>query len=250
MTQFHVWLRGEALESVDSAIRITDVQELPPKELRSTARRCQGDGLTIIEQARQSLTVAVRFLIREARPIQRKAILRQVQTWAAPGGRLTISDRPGQFLNVVAEGLPTIESSLRWTDEMMVQFTACDVPYWEEEQTVECSPGRVYIPGNAPHTPVDFRWIVPGGAAALCISTPMSTITLQGLTASCGQELVLTHRQGILTATLGGADVLSARTPDSSDDLLLPCGQSSTISLTVNGSASQDGRFSARGRWL
>lgn len=244
MSRHQVWLNGQALHSLHPAIRITDVLEPAPHQLLTTAARAAGNGVHILRQARQSLSVEVRFVIREYAPARRKAVLQAVQAWASPGGILTLGDRPGQQLCVIAQELPCLQSALAWADTLSLCFTACQSPYWEQALPTVFAPGPVVLPGNGPAAPVDLRWVSPGGQAAFLAETPLSRIHLNLPTAR-GQVLTITHRAGVPVITLDGQDVLFSRTPDSSDDLLLPCGVPGSISVTPG-----ECTLEARGRWL
>lgn len=250
MTRYKVWLDQQGLQDLDPAICIIDLQEQPPSQLLSTAARAQGDGVFLARRARQSLSVTVRFAIREPHPARRQAILHKVRTWAQ-GSYLTTSDRPQQRLKVQAESLPTLQSALKWTDALSITFTAYETPFWEDAQPTASATSTLYLPGDAPSAPVDVRWLCAADAPdEVTIATPLSRLTFCGLPLHAGQELVISHESGTLTATIDGADVLPHRTPESSDDLLLPCGQTSTVTLTADGAAASSCIFSARGRWL
>lgn len=244
MSRYQVWLNGLALHSLDPAIRITDVQELVPQQLLTTAARAAGDGLHILRQSRQSLCVEVRFVIREYRVEKRKALLQAVQSWACHGGALFLGDRPGQQLRVVMQEPPHLQSALRWTEELSLCFAAFQSPYWEQI-TPACFPaGQVTLPGNGPPAPVDFRWTAASSLESFSVETPVSRMHLN-LSIAPGQVLTLTHTASVPVITLDGQDVLTCRTLDSSDDLLLPCGIPSTVDIS-----SGQCTFSARGRWL
>lgn len=249
MTRHQVWLNGRALHSMNPAIRITDVQELPPVQFVSALQRASGDGMHLLRQARQSLSVEVRFVIREYATEKRMAALQQVLTWAQPGGILTLGDRPRQRLLVTAAQLPTLQSALRWTEELSLLFTAYHGPYWEDAFPTSFTPGTLRLPGNGPAASVDFRWLTLGGSVQFCAETPLSRLCLN-LSCAENQELLLTHLNGIPLLTLNGQDVLACRTPDSSDDLLLPCGTACTVRITANGQPAEGCTLSARGRWL
>lgn len=251
MTPYQVWLNGLSLQDVNPSIRITDVQELAPSQLTTTAAMAAGDGLRLLRHARQSLSVAVCLTIREYSMTRRKEALAAVLAWARPGGWLTLGDRPGQRLNVVAQVLPSLQSAMRWTDALTLRFTAYEVPFWEESIPTHILPGRrIHLPGNGPAAPVDFCWTAPGGSVSLRVQTPLSCIQLDSLPTAAGQKLMLTHAGGVPIITLDGKDVLAYRTADSSDDLLLPSGETSTVEVTANGAPTQGFTLTARGRWL
>ncbi|MBQ8312612.1 MAG: hypothetical protein IJX84_05345 [Clostridia bacterium] len=249
MTRYKVWLDQQGLQDLDPAIHIIDLQEQPPSQLLSTAARAQGDGVFLARRTRQSLSVTVRFAIREPRPARRQAILQKVRTWAQ-GSYLSTGDRPQQRLKVQAENLPTLSSALKWTDALSITFTAYEAPFWEDAQPTSAT-STLYLPGDAPPAPLDMRWVCSSNAPAeVTIATPLSSITFRDLPLKAGQELVISHESGTLTATIDGADVLPHRTPESSDDLLLPCGQISTVTVTADSTTTSGCIFSARGRWL
>lgn len=251
MTRYHVWLNGLGLQDIDPTVYITDVQEYAPEPLLTTAPRALGDGLHVLRQSRQSLSVAVRFALREYQPARRSAILQKIRGWAAQGGSLTTSQRPGQRLMVDPAALPA-HSALRWTEELTLLFTARIAPYWEEAYPVQSSvPITLTLPGDAPAAPMELRWPCTATASAdMTITTPLSSLSFHALPAIVGQELVISHKAGVLTAFIGETDVLPCRTPESSDDLLLPCGTPALVSVKVNGADAQGCTVSARGRWL
>ena len=252
MTRFRIWLDDLGLQDIDPSIHIIDVQEHAPQQALTTAARASGDGLHVLHQSRESLTVAVRFAIREQRPTRRSAILQRIKLWAQQGGSLAVGHRPGLRL-MVAPGQLSNFSSLRWTEALTLTFTAYHVPYWEDVHPTQAtaSPALLFLPGDAPAAPMDLRWRTSlSGQLALTITTPLSSITFRDMQVGADQELFLSHDAGVLTATLDGVDIRPHRTPESSDDLLLPCGQSSNVTVTANGEAVQGCTLIARGRWL
>lgn len=253
MTRYQVWLDGQGLMDIHPAIRIIDVQEDAPSRQFATASRAGGDGQFVTRRSRNSLTVTVRFAIREYSPAGRKAIMQQVRAWA--GGRwLTLGDRPGQRLLVEVSELPGVHSALKWTDVCTVSFIACASPYWEEAVPVRTGPDAPTLSpvGDAPCCPLDFRWVCRSSTdkVTLTITTPMSSITFSGLPVANGQEVCISHEQGVLCATVNGSDALPWRTPHSSDDLLLHCGRANSVSVIISGATPGDYTLSARGRWL
>lgn len=252
MTRFRIWLDGLGLQDIDPSIHIIDVQEHTPQQALATAARAVGDGLHVLRRSRESLSVAICFAIREQRPSRRSAILQKIKAWSRQGGSLTVSHRPGLRL-MVAPGQLSNFSSLRWTETLTLTFTARRVPYWEDAHPTQAtaSPASLFLPGDAPAAPLDLRWRSSlSGQLTLTVTTPLSSITFSNVQVTAEQELLISHEAGVLTATLDGADILPYRTPKSSDDLMLPCGQISTVSVTANGEAVHGCALIARGRWL
>ncbi len=133
ITRYSVWIDNKGLQDIDPSIYITDIKEKEPKQSAVTASQAWGNGLRLLRMQRQSLSVVVRFAIRERDTARRRDICTRIRAWAQEG-YLTTSDRPGQRLYVVCEKIPTVTSALKWTDEMEMTFTAYDVPWWEDAQ--------------------------------------------------------------------------------------------------------------------
>jgi len=251
MKRYQVWLDGQSLHNIDPSIRILDVQEHTPATRLDAVPRAMGDGLHATHSHREALRVTVTFVIREPKPLRRKSTMQKIRAWAQAGGMMQLNDRAGQRLSVEAEALPSIQSALKWTEPCTVTFIARAVPYWEESFPVETTATALTPPGDAPTCPVDLRWTSQhSGAITLSVETPLSRVVFSGMPVSPGQELLIAHLQGVLVATLDGQDVLSYRTPESSDDLLITCGRRNSISVTVDGEAATGYTLSARGRWL
>ena len=252
MTRFRIWLDGFGLQDIDPSIHIIDVQEHTPQQALTTAAKAAGDGLHVLHRCRESLSVEIRFAIREQHPARRSAILQKIKAWARQGGSLSAGHRPDLRLMVIPGQLSNF-SSLRWTEPLALIFTACHVPYWEDAHPTQAiaSPASLYLPGDTPAAPMDLCWRSSrSGQLTLTITTPLSSITFRDVQFTAKQELLISHDAGVLTATLDDTDLLPHRTPESSDDLLLPCGQTSTVSVTANGEAVQGCTLIARGRWL
>lgn len=250
MKRYQVWLDGKSLNDIDPAVRVIDIREHAPASRLEALPRAMGDGMHVTRHSRDALSVTVSFVIREYQPTLRKTIMQKIRAWAQ-GHVLQISDRPGQRLTVKADQLPSLGSALKWTDTCSVTFTARDMPYWEEAFPTENAASSLTVPGDAPFCPLDLRWTCRhSGAVTLVIETPLSRIVFIELQVSPGQELVISHPQGIFAAALNSQDILPCRTPASSDDLLVPCGCESTVSVYVDDQAAQGVILSARGRWL
>lgn len=249
--RFSCTLNGVSPESLDAAIRVTDLTELPPRRRVVTAPTAR-HGLMLLRHVRESLTVRVSFLIAEYDPARRRALLAKLHAWADPGGILTVSDRPGQQLTVVCDTLPML-SALSWSDEVTIEFTAYRVPFWEyaEETTVAtASHATLTLPGTADECPV-------GATVAHIGSEPLTTLSLQcgdtqmtfdALSLAPGGVFMLRMEDGLLRADADGESVLMKRTAYSSDLLLADCGTETAVSVTADQPVSAV--FHARGRLL
>ena len=155
-TSFDCALDSILLSSLDAAICVLDIREEAPR-LRTSALALQQEGRRLLRQQRESLTLHITFAIHEPDPVRRRTVLQSVQAWAARGGFLTTTDRPGQRLSVVCTAFPAM-SAEDWTEALTLTFTSTLVPYWEDAEEAFASGSAVLtlnIPGTAASTPVD-----------------------------------------------------------------------------------------------
>lgn len=262
ITRYSVWINNKGLQDIDESIYITDIREKEPKQQVQTAARAWGDGLRLLRMKRESLSVVVRFAIREQNPARRRDICARIRTWAQEG-YLTTSDRPGQRLYVVCEKLPTVDSALRWTREIELTFTAYDMPYWESTTPTKATvtaniltdAGRydgytsVRVAGDV-KCPLDAVITATGATDYLRLYTADDQfIILQGLGMKQGDVLTISHdRRGILSMKLGNTSVMSKRTAKSYDDLMIP--PNKTFALALRADCVCTATYTARGRSL
>ena len=250
-TNFDCTLNGIALSSLFDQIYVTDVIEDAPRMHESILPLHSG-GQQVLTRQRQSISIRVRFTILEALPPLRSFILQQIQQWALQSGYLTISARPGQQLHVSCTGVPTLSTD-DWTEVLTLTFTSTRVPYWEDAVvTTGKGTGAVNltVPGIAPVTPVEAVLLNTSASTIreVTVNCGSSHITFQGIAMASGGQLVISQVDGNFVATLDGASILHHRTMDSADELLVPCGQSVTMSIA----ASQPiyAFYHVRGRYL
>lgn len=190
----------------------------------------------------------------------RQAVLDAVCGWMAAGGTLKLSTRPGRMLRVVADTLPAIESCDRWTDTMTAVFASEHLPYWLSERQISLI---VHGSGQTSVT-------VEGSArTTICelAATNRTDAVCQSLTVRCGESCFTFMQLGLapgemlrcyldehgwLSLTIDGGgqtrSVQDRRTPESSDELIVPCGVECPI--TVEADAEIDTILTVRGRWL
>lgn len=250
-TRYSAWLNGQALHDVAPALYILDVIEKAPEGDVALAAYAGRDGQRVLRRSRQSLSVDVYFAIRDQDPTRRKAALEAVIAWAAPGGWLSLSDRPDQRLHVDMDRAPTITSALKWTDTLILTLTAYEVPFWEQTHPAtvqgEGTEGSatLFVPGTAPAAPLSYTARNTGAAplTTLTVEAAGRRITLTGLNIAPGESVSVTYDHTGLQLL-----PVDKRTEDSADDLLLPCGQRTGIAWSADQSVSIT--FEARGRYL
>ena len=60
----------------------------------------------------------------------REAVLEAVNSWAASGGTLTLSHKPGRRLAVVLAQAPGMGNAWEWTNEFSLVFRSYAIPFW------------------------------------------------------------------------------------------------------------------------
>ncbi|MGN1369639.1 MAG: hypothetical protein ACI4WX_12285 [Aristaeellaceae bacterium] len=250
-TRYSVWMDGISLHDIDPSIYILDIQEQTPKLEAHTASKGMGDGMRLLRIQRQSLSVGIRFAIRERDTERRRDICSRVIAWARDG-YLTTSDRPGQRLRVACTRFPTAESALKWTATLEMLFTAYDMPWWEAETpssaTYSGAHGNVVlnVDGYA-ESLLEASVTAEGEVSSMTIHANGGTFTFADLGLAAGDEMTISHdERGILSIMKGDTSMLGKRTAASADELTVNPG-GNTIYFTAD--ASCTAVFSARGRY-
>lgn len=249
MTRYRVWLEGHGLQDIDPAVIITDVQEQNPDLTIETAQTA-GNGLRLLRKSRRSLSVLVRIVIREYDVARRKRVCQRIAAWARDGGKLALNDRPGQYLKVDCDQLPHISSALQWLEEIPIVFTAREDPYWQEDTRAFASASGTS--GSATICPIGDKRSVPleasvvnvgaGTLTAVSITAGGQTMRFTGLAVAPGAAMTISVKDGLLDLPVAN------RTEDSADELLIPCGEYSTVTFTADQTVSA--KFYARGAWI
>lgn len=256
--RFSVWLNGQGLQDIDDTVFVLDVTESTPDEDKQTATTA-APGSLLLARTRRALSVTITFCVREYDVTRRRQIVDEIRTLCAAGGWLEINERPNQRLWVVCDTLPTISSSQRWTENLSVVFVAYAAPYWQQKTatkariTVATTYGIVNIHpiGNAKETPLQSE-ITPAAETANIVKVVLDDdrqIIFDALGLEVGKTLNIGHDgYGRIFATIDGKSVLSKRTADSADDLIVPSGENTKILLQCDKACTAT--FSAYGRWI
>lgn len=264
LTRYGVWLDNRGLADIDDTIYIVDISEQEYDQQIIKAESSLGGGTRFIANRRFSLSIEIRFLVRERSIARRQEIVSRIRGWAK-AGYLTTTEKPGKRLYVVCSRYPVATSAQRWTEELTMAFTAYDVPYWEDERALSCTVHSVETtPGASLSHQGSARLFQRGTAPALLNATitaneAITRVRLVGgvsgkylqfsdLGMKAGDVLTITHdERGILYAKVNGESVLSKRTTASQDDLLVQPGEN-TITLRADGTCTA--ACEVRGRWL
>ena len=256
MTRYDAQLNMKSLSAVDPAIYITDISYQQPQEETKTAALANRPGTLMMHKLRRSLSVIITFEIHEPDTKRRQQVLRHVQEWARDGGILTTSDRTGQQLRVKRERLPVITSALKWTEKLQIVLTAYAQPYWEDVREVSLGItgtdvfGDAYIPGLAPYTlvSVTVRNMSAENVDTITLRAGDTFMEFTDLGLEPEKVLVIEYDERMIqTIRVGTLSRAKRRTPESSDDLLLRCGETGRMSVTADHEVRAT--FHTRGLW-
>ncbi len=252
--RFDASMNGVSLASIDPEIILCDVRQQAPRVKTDLFERAARAGQRVTSRRRQSLTVELVFAVRIYSMAMRDRVMSQVAKWAGDGGWLTVSNRPGQRLRVQVEEAPTVQSSLKWTEEIVLRMTAYERPYWEDAYPVVStitSNGTIRPSGTLRDAYVECRVTNKGTGTLTSFTATCGTthMTIRGLSLAPDKTAVIAYTDDdLLVIREDGVSALDKRTADSDDDLIAITREINTINIT----ADQDVQavFSSRGRYL
>jgi len=256
ITKRRAALDGVELDSLDSRILIQGTEPGAGREQINSARLWDGSGSRVTNEHRDSLDVVIRYSldIKPARFQERAAVHERILGWAARGGWLTLSQKPGRTLRVVPAQLPAEGDPLAWTTRYAITFRAFGVPYWQDMAAVAWSAtgaaepyGRLGIPGTV-KTVLDAEFVNTGSAAvdSVTLTAGESEFQLEGLGLQPGETLAIDHPDDgrlcvvrIRIKSAGGVwrSAMACRLAESSDDLWVEPGIRE-LSMTADGAGN------------
>lgn len=248
-SRYNVYLNNVALSSLNTSLYVSDISYAPVQEEISVANFAGRSGALVTNRRKPQTTVTVTFELHIYGTQARQNACADVIAWAKDGGILTTSDRADQYLQCVCTKLPAIESALKWTDNLTVEFTAYAIPYWQsvtpDTATVTGS-GSLFVHGNGGKAMVNAEITAGASLTALSIAVGDTTIALSNISLSANDVVNISHdANGILSIKKGTTSLLDKRTSASSDDLLAECGATNTVTVSENATAV----ISVKGVW-
>ena len=147
---------------------------------------------------------------------------------------------------------PALGEARDYTSALRLEFTADEIPYWEDELTEsltltgESGSGSLMIHGSVP-SPVSLTVTAGGALTEFSVTAGGSTVQLTGLEISQGGVITF-ERDAIdnLMIRSGSTVLLAKRTAASADDLMAGPG---TETVSFYADAACEVSFTARGRW-
>lgn len=248
-SRYDAYLNNVALSSLNVNLYVSDISYMPTQEEVTLAHLAGRNGGLVVRRRKEQSTVTISFELHVYSTQLRQEACAEVIRWASNGGRLTTTDRQGQFLDCVCTKLPAIESALKWTDNLTVEFTAYAIPYWQsvtaDTATVNGS-GTLFVHGNGGKAMVNATITANDSMTSLSIEVGETTIALSGISLSANDQVEISHSaDGILSIKKGSTSLLNKRTAASSDDLLAVCGADNLITVSSNATAV----VSVKGVW-
>lgn len=254
LMRFDAMLNGASFASLDPAVILRDVEEMPVAEDIETAVRGVHSGTRLTSKIRRKLSIRLVFNVREYDPDRRSSVMDKIAAWAGDGGWLVLSSRPNQRLYVHADTPPAQKSALRWTEDMEMVLTAYERPYFEARwpATAVISESGIITPlGTVSKAYVEVEATNAGedvltDIAFVCADT---SIHLTGLALQPQEAVRIAYTdRDVMVITAGEASALANRTAESHDDLIAYTRKANDISVTADQPVSAV--FQARGRYL
>lgn len=247
-----VTLNDVPVTQMSDKIIAVRVEEQPLQSELITETNGILSGKSIVRTKRADLTLSVFVKIRELYDMTaRMEAINALNSWAAGGGALKVSYRPGMLLNVVLLK-PAAPGNIRsYNDEIELAFASDGLPYWTDtSQTVYSitqGAGTVFVPGNA-ETAIDANIICDTAVNDLTLQIDGKALILTDIGASSGDVIVITHNNyGRMSVKNGSVSLINKLSPSSYDCLIV---HAQTRDYTFYASGSARLVLMIKGRWL
>lgn len=246
-------LDGVSLHDLDSRIYVENIKEEPTDKME-TANRSGYGAFPLTDTHRDSLPIKVTCFVKERDRMERDAVFQKVRGWCKQGW-FTKNTRPNQRLYVFCTKPPSTEA-FDLTARMEIEFTAYGEAYWQEISPLSVSSSSAASSGTHTIKPNGTQEcfleadITPAGGALTSVTITVGTqvLALTGLSVAQGTTLNVYYDElHILHITAGSTSLLSKRTQDSVDDIVLSAGQNNTVVLSFNTICTYT--IKARGLW-
>lgn len=246
-------LGGVSLHELDSRIFVENIKETPNTGIE-TAKRSGYGTFPMAEPERISLVITVTVYVKERDRTARQAVIDAIKGWCGQGW-FTKSTKPGKRIYVFCTKMPE-EEAFDVSSRMEIEFTAYGEAYWQNTNPSFVVPYDAVSSGNATLKTSGTQdcfleaTITPSGGTltSVSISVGNQRLELTGLSVANETQLRIYYDEmHILRIVNGSTSLISKKTADSSDDILLPPNASSTISFTFNTNCYY--QFMARGLW-
>ena len=235
MSRYKVYLNDVEISSIDDTIYVSDISYASVSLERNTTKLGGRSGSYAGKESLPDNRVTVSFAVRQYDTQARQSVVQAVNLWCMNGGWLKVSDRPDQRMYVRCSKPAVVPSVLRWTDNLSIELTAYDYPFWTDEipSTEVLEVGNdydVYAPGVY-RTDVEAVILPSEPITSFTIECGDTFFELSGISVPAGQPITISYTDDhhILQIESGGISLLNKRTPESSDDLVMNPGMNSAF---------------------
>jgi len=250
-TNVHVALNGVALHSLHPDIVLQSANDKAAVIKNSAVTMGSRIGQQLTGTERQYIEVQVVFAIANKTLSTRQSILQTVASWASKGGKLTLSYRSGQELDVVLESLFDTGYIYEWTNNYTITFRAYAVPYWQATAYTTFSLSgatQISVPGNAP-TPLEIVFTPSSAVSSIPIRHYTTGTAYEHMTfnhaMTAGTTFEMTMHGAYVSAMAGTTDVLGKLDTGSVGIILLQGGTTEKVEVTAGNATAR-----VKARWL
>lgn len=264
-----IYLNGKAVSEAVEKILINAVTVEKPEIKSNFSELARGGRIkNSIWRSFMKITLEAQFRA-VGKPILRAECVDKLNAWAAGGGYLTLSNRPGKRVYVECTQTASEGTLHKSAEVATVEFQTTYSPYWENiEPTVAEAVTSPFDPeaeetlhmacteASLVSVSVEIHDIP---ATTLTVSVGDTSIKLQGAEnvlengtteilpfAEVGETVHFTNESGVFTITKNGESLISLRTVDSSDELIAQPGDNR---VSASSNANVKCIFSSHGRW-
>lgn len=246
------WIDGNALSDYGPYI-IREVREDAPSLEISAGSLLGRYGQRMLGRKRTSLKVTIEVLIRELYDLSRRSrAAEELARWAS-GSVLQLSNHPNRRLLVHLSAEPALGEVRDYNSVLRLEFTADEVPYWEDKLTTDLSlsglsdSGSLTVPGTA-ETPICLTVTPEDELTEFTVAAGGRTIALSGFSIAQGGTLTISRDliDGLAVRS-GNVSLLRYRSAASADDLMVPPGP---CAVSFSADISCDVAVTVRGRWM
>lgn len=254
MSRYHVWLNDIELTAINPDLYVADIAYQAAVPVVTLLGHGGADGQYSADAGRiENNKVTVNFSARFYSTADRQHVIQDINNWAARGGWLKTSDRPGQRLFVRCTRYASVLSAMRWTEVLSVEFAAYDWPYWQDETgntlTVEQGKsGYLYLAGVRP-AGIEATVTATEAISTCTLVCGDTTLTLSGISLPAGGTLKVdyTDDHHIQRIACNGISALDSRTAASDDELTGQPGRN-LVRFTADGAGTCE--FCAKGVYV
>lgn len=261
-TRYRPRIGSTWMDSLDKNLAVLDVSYSGLERNLKRQSVADLDGFEIIgtEIVRQTVTISFELHIYDV--TERNNVCQAVNKWASASNMLRTNDREGQYLNVACEQFATLNAR-DWTAPLSLVFTSINIPYWQSYNAITKTisgknvSSTMALDGNVGEALVTATVTSTKGVLkTLKLVTGATTIELTGLSIPKDEQVYIDYVSNrylrIRHLTADGQKSKGSLLPKlkatSSDNLKIPSGKSSSVSVTADNNVKV--ALSAKGLWL